>query len=83
MIQEVIISAKLKNCRDTAKRLFGDQFELKCMPYKKILSGVMEQYELGVLEAFIKISQTDAYHESGLVQMMFMASAVELIESEP
>lgn len=81
MEQLIKISAKLYNCRDTAKRFFGDKYFEKIKPYKDLIQAVMKANDLEELPALLKISKTHAYQENAMGQMMFMAATVELIEN--
>ena len=74
------IVAKLYECRDTAKAFFKDQYKEKLKPYTHILKEVMKANNLKEIPALLKICETQHYQESGMVQMMYMAAVVELIE---
>lgn len=80
METQIKIAAKLYECRDTAKRFFREEYAEKLKPYMHIIQEVMKANELEVLEAILKISKTKTYLDDGMVQMLFMAAAVELME---
>lgn len=80
MEKEIKIAAQLYKCRDTAKRFFRKKYAERLKPYIHIVKEVMKANELEVLEAILKISKTKTYLDDGMVQMLFMAAAVELLE---
>lgn len=80
MEKEIKITAKLYECRDTAKRFFREEYAEKLKVYIDIIKVVMKANQLDELQAILKISKTGTYKENGMVQMMFMAAAVELKE---
>lgn len=82
MIQYLEIAQKLEKCRDTAKRFFKEEFPEKIKPYDEIIRGVMEAKKIDIIPALLEISETETYQSDGMVQMMFMAATVELIESK-
>jgi hypothetical protein len=83
-MNEVQVVAKLYECRDTAKRFFGQEYKKKLEPYTHIIKAVMKANNLEEIQALFKISQTETYQENPMGQMMFMAAVVELTEpSQP
>lgn len=80
MEKEIKIAAQLYKCRDTAKRFFAEKYAERLKPYIHIIKEVMKANELEELEAILRISKTKTYQEDGMVQMLFMAAAVELLE---
>ena len=79
-MNQVQMAAKLYECRDTAKKFYGKDFKSKLEPYTKIVKDVMQARHLDVIPALLLISKSETYNSSGMVQMMFMAATVELIE---
>lgn len=80
MEQQIKMAAKLYRCRDTAKRFFGEEFKEKIQPYKKIISDVAMDKNIGELEAMMKICDDDVIKNNGWTLMLLMAAAVELVE---
>jgi hypothetical protein len=80
MEKQIKIAAILYKCRDTAKRFLREKYAERLKPYMHIVQEVMKANELEVLEAILKISKTKTYQDDGMVQMLFMAAAVELLE---
>ena len=76
----VKITAKLYECRDTAKSFFRDEYKSKLEPYIHIVKEVMKANNLEEIPALLKISKTNMFQDNGMAQMMFMAAVVELIE---
>ena len=80
MEKQIKIAAKLYECRDTAKRLFKDDYFERIEPYKKLIQAVMKANNIGEIPALLKISQTETYQENEVGQMMFIAAVTELME---
>jgi len=80
METQIKIAASLYKCRDVAKRFFREEYAEKLKPYIHIIKAVMKSNELNELQAILKISQSETYQNDGMVQLMFMAAAVELLE---
>ena len=80
MMQAIELSLKMKKCRDTAKRFYAAEFLEKLKPYTEIIKGVMKSESIDEIPALLEISKTETYQEDGMVQMMFLAATVELIE---
>jgi hypothetical protein len=80
MEKQIKMAAKLYKCRDTAKAFFKEEYKQKLEPYTYILKEVMKANKIEEIPALLKISQTEHYQENGMVQMMYMAAVVELIE---
>mgnify|MGYP001330829435 CR=1 FL=1 len=81
MEQQLKIEAKLYRCRDTAKRFFQEEFFTRLAPYKDIVQAVMKANNEDALNALLRISKTHTYNDNdGMVQMLFMAAVVEVIE---
>jgi len=80
MEQQIKMAAKLYECRDTARRFFGEEYKQKLEFYTHILKQVMKDNDLEEIPALLKISKTQHYQENGMAQMMYMAAVVELIE---
>lgn len=78
--QSIMITAKLYNYRDTAKRFYGDDFAKKIEPFQKIIKGVMEKEKIETIPALVKISKTEIYESDGMIQLLFIAAATELME---
>lgn len=80
MEKGIKMTAKLYECRDTAKAFLKEQFNEKLQPYTHIIKEVMKANNLDTIPALLKISKTQHYQENGFAQMMYMAAVVELIE---
>ena len=77
------IDAKLKKCRDTARFLAqttGEPYPQYLSTYTEIINVVMEKHKLKPIEAVLKISESDAYQQSGVAQLLFMAALAEILE---
>ena len=82
---KIKLAAKLYKCRDTAKRLYGDQYKSKMVEYGKIITAAMKKHKLdSEVEAAMKIIEeaatTEKHDGSGITIMNLLAAAVEMIE---
>jgi predicted nucleotidyltransferase len=80
MEQQIKITAKLYDCRDTAKRFFKEEFQDKVKPYIYAIRMVMKAKKLNELKALLEISKTPLYQENVMTQMLFLAAVCEMIE---
>lgn len=76
------MAAKLYRCRDNVKRFFKDEYKENLIPYKKIISDVAKDKNIGELEAMRKICEDDVIKNNGWTLMLLMAAALELIEPD-
>ena len=81
MEKEIKITAKLYECRDVAKRFFRDKYDEKLIPYKNAIQAVQQNFDLEVLPSVMKICSFEIVRDNGMATMLFMAAAVELIET--
>ncbi len=84
MEKEIKMAARLYECRDTVKsfaRIQQKDYMEMLKPYIKSIKQVMKANGLEEIPALLRISKTKTYEESGMVQLLFMASVVELIEA--
>lgn len=82
MAQEIEIAHKLKQCRDAAKKLHGDDYHENLKPHKALIETVMYNNDLEEIPALLKISETNTYQDNTVLQMMLMAATAELIEAK-
>lgn len=80
MEKQIKLAASLYKCRDTAKRFFREEYAERLKPYIHIIQQVMKANQLNELEAILKISKSETYNENGMIQMLFMAAVVEMME---
>ncbi len=80
MEQHIKITAKLYRCRDVAKKFWKDQFPEKIKKYIEVIELVMKVHKKNELEALLIISKEEYYESDGMVQMLFMAAIVEMLE---
>lgn len=81
MEQQVKLAAKLYQCRDTAKRFFRDEYEVKLKPYKNIIEAHQKKFNLDVLPSVLELCSFESVRDNGMATMLFMAAAVEMVES--
>lgn len=80
MESQIKIAAKLYQARDTAQKLFKDRYKTVLSHYIKSLKAVMESRGVEEIHAFLEISKTEPCKDSDMVQMLYMAAVVEMIE---
>lgn len=80
--QHIQITAHLYECQETAKRFFGEEYSQKIEPYSVMIKQVMKANACNALQALLKISKTEHYNDSGMVQMLYMAAVVEELEKD-
>jgi len=78
--QQVKMASKLYQCRDSAKKLFREEYKEKIQWYVDVIKAWQEKHKLDVLQAVLQICNTDSIKDDGMGTMMFMAGAVEIIE---
>jgi len=78
--QLIKISAKLYQCRDTARRFFREEYKEKIEPYIGLIKTVSRENNIDTLNAVIKIALLDSMQDNGMAQMLLFAAAVEIIE---
>lgn len=83
MEEEIKLAAKLYRCRDSAKSLAkinDTNYHEMIKDYMDIIKAVMAKEKLHPLQALLVISETKTYQDSGMNQLLFMASVVEILE---
>jgi hypothetical protein len=80
MMNRIQLAAKLYDCRDSMKSLFGDEFEAKTKPYRERLQAFSERRKIGILDAALIMAKdlAAAGHENAV--LLLLAAAVELVE---
>lgn len=78
--RDVKMAAKLYKCRDSAKSLYGEEYQKKLTTYKNFIQIHMKKNKLDVLPSMIEICGLDSVKNEAITQMLFMAAAVEMIE---
>jgi len=81
MEKQIKMAAKLYECRDTAKRFFRDDYDLKLKPYKNAIQTHQKRFNIEVLQSVTEICSFESVRDNGMAVMLFMAAAVELIEA--
>lgn len=82
MRKQIEIAAKMYRCQDTAKGLYKADYTEKIKPYRNVIAGYMKAHKCCEIEAVLGICQDDVIKENGIMVMLFMAAAVELVESK-
>lgn len=80
MEKEIKITAKLYQCRDTAKRFFGADFNDRIAPYKHLIMERQKASGKEVLECLVDCLSLQSIQENGMATLMFSAAVVEIIE---
>lgn len=80
MEQQIKTAAKLYQCRDTAKRFWGEKFHDKIKPYQKLISDYMVKSGKSEIGSVIELAKLPAISDDGMAQMLLFAAVVEIIE---
>lgn len=81
-MNQVQIAAKLYECRDTCKRLWGPEWKKQIEFHTNIIKAAMLKHKIdNEIEAAIKlVKDCENMDDSGVFTMKCFAAAVELIE---
>lgn len=83
MEEAIKITAKLYECRDSAKSLAkmkGIDYKEMLQDYIDIIGAVMKKEKLEHIPALLFISKMKTYNENGMTQLLFMAGLCEMME---
>lgn len=80
MEKQIKMAAKLYQCRDTAKRFFGTEFNERIAPYKRLIEERQKASGRETLECLIDCLNLESIQGNGMAMLMFNAAAVEIIE---
>lgn len=80
MEQQIRMASRLYECRDSAKFLFGSQFQQKIEWYKAIILKWNKDRKTETLKTVMAICELEVVRGDGVAMMMFLAAAVEIIE---
>ena len=81
--QYVKMAARLYQCRDTAKslaKLKAQDYKIMIQPYINIINKIKLENKIDTIPALLQISELQFYQDDGMVQLLFMAATVEIIE---
>lgn len=78
--QQIKMAAKLYQCRDAAKALYGTEYQHKIKWYIEALNGYAKYIGKDTLSAAIDYCSKPDVSVNGTAVMLFMAAAVEIIE---
>jgi hypothetical protein len=82
MKEQIKLAARLYECQESAKNLFRQEYKSKVQWYIDVILNWNKQRGTDTLKTVIAICQLESVQENGFVVLMFMAAAVEIIESE-
>lgn len=82
MEKEIKLAAKLYECRDTAKKLYGDDYDQRISEYKHFIKAAMVKHEIdNELKSAMKlIEDCKDMDGAGVATMNILAACVELLE---
>lgn len=78
--QQIKMAAKLYQCRDAAKALFGNEYKERLNYYRHVIDQHKLNQQIDTLPAVLAICSLPHVKENEMAVMMFMAAAVEIIE---
>ena len=74
--QQVQMAAKLYECRDTAKRLFGDGYKARMDAYAKTIKSMTKTTDMNELQAAMHAAK----QTGGMAAVCYLAAFVEMTE---
>ncbi len=82
MEQQIKLAARLYECRDTAKKLYREEYGKKMLEYQHLIKAAMKKHQLAdELKAAMKLIEECKHLEgNGAFTMNVLAAYVELIE---
>ncbi len=82
MEKSISLAAKLYNCRDTAKKLYGDEYKSKMLEWQHFIKDARSKHKLkdDLAGAMKLIEDCVGIDGSGSATMNILAAYVELIE---
>jgi hypothetical protein len=82
MEQQIKLAAKMYRCRDTVKRLHGNDYKSKIKSYQDCISAFIKKHpDTGEIEAAMKIvDEVKDMEGAGIFTMNILAAAVEILE---
>lgn len=78
--QHIKMAAKMYQCRDAAKALYGKEYKKKLDWYICRIYEIQKARAIETLPALIEICSLPSIKENAMATTLFMASAVEIIE---
>lgn len=78
--QQIKLAAKLYQCRDAAKSLYGKEYKAELKWYISRIYDYQKKQKVETLPAVLAICSLPSVKENASATMMFMAAAVEIIE---
>lgn len=81
-MNQIQMAAKLYECRDTCKKLWGAEWKKQVEFHANIIKAAMQKYKIdNEIEAAIKlVKDCESMDGSGVFAMKCFAAAVELVE---
>ena len=76
------MAAKVYQCQDAAKKIYGKEYPEKVKFYVDFVKAFSEKEQLDTLQSILKICEDKEVLENGMAVMLLMAAAVEIIEPE-
>jgi hypothetical protein len=78
--QQVKMAARLYQCRDAARKLYGNEYKSKVKWYIDTIEKCKKDHDTNTLRAVLALCNLPSVKENGMSTMLFMAAAVEIIE---
>jgi hypothetical protein len=81
MEKQIKLAARLYRCRDTARTLYGDEYQAKMKEYREYIEACMKAKGLDELQAVLYLStEIKAFKETEMGVVNLMAAVVEMLE---
>lgn len=78
---DAILTARMYECRSTARTLLGDHYTDTMRFYREVITAEMKRRQCSILSAVIAIG-VEIPESEDVPRMCLMAAAVEMIEQE-
>lgn len=82
LVESVKIMLKIEECYNSAKFLYKDELSEKLKWFKDAISRWQHKHKKEILPAVVDLCQLQSINASGVMVMMFMAAAWDMIEND-
>ncbi len=82
MNRELRIAEKMALCYETAKGIMKDTLKEKLDPFKLTIELYQHKFQIDVLPAVLRVCEDPEVKENGMMMVLLMAAAYDMIENE-
>jgi len=80
MEKQIKIAAKLYQCRDTAKKFYGERFKEKMAEYQGYILKAMDGRKCDEMQAVLFLADMHTFKDHPMATINLMAALVEMLE---